>query len=671
MMSWIRDSFDKKVDGILKLYYRLGAIPIDGNRLFLIDGICGDLRSFKTGLFALKSPLIEKITDSSIEPDPQTLRELLKSAEDAFLDFEHQEQFTMRGLVDPTLRNGVGDWAIHGTWETEVPESFLAPFALKLDDPADLQKRLRGIANTMSSVISSSLSFVTELKSVVAAAEAKISDSISAINLSPTMEDQKKKLLDRIKALGDERDRTVREAESKLRTIQGTMSAELFAHIEKVTGLSQELRGAETLVNQTSEEEEYSRQALEGARRRLSSIEDSILNATRKLHDEEMSTEELRDKRARDRKSLDEDRKEAAGGDGGGQGAPSVTEGKGEGETTLANKTSTTTAVKTRIDGDVLGEQVRRQDKEVERLSLEIARLNVLLPQVRAEASSLEAAHTLVEEKLRSAKATLERVRKELEDATKEKVLATEHEQLQIAAFRDSINEISQEYQSKIDTVLRQVSLIDLRLKEEEYTLITLKREIKFRIDTLIQRLTNLTKVNQETQKQLLGMRCVSLPLKNSEPFEILVPFYIVLSRGASPRYRVYLPAYVSKLSKADVRKKLLEKNVKSAAVRAILSSRVGNSVIGRLLRYSGSSSLSFIQPEGFESLSKKISELLERNVELSDWVMSAFLTSDLLAQQGFFDEVNSGLQKLEAEGTLHHSEVSEIRNWVLEVTAN
>src|SRR5579875_1123139 len=97
MMSRVKDSFDKKIDGMLKLYYRLAVIPIDGNRLFVIDGICGDIRSFQIGFVDLKSPFIEKLTDSSIEPDPQTLRELLKTGEDAFLDFEHREHIIVRG----------------------------------------------------------------------------------------------------------------------------------------------------------------------------------------------------------------------------------------------------------------------------------------------------------------------------------------------------------------------------------------------------------------------------------------------------------------------------------------------------------------------------------------------------------------------------------------------
>jgi predicted nucleic acid-binding Zn-ribbon protein len=649
MMSRVKDSFDKKIDGMLKLYYRLAVIPIDGNRLFVIDGICGDIRSFQIGFVDLKSPFIEKLTDSSIEPDPQTLRELLKTGEDAFLDFEHREHIIVRGLVDPDFRKGIHDWAIHGVWENQIPESFLVPYTIKLDDPVELQKKLRGMANALTSIINGTLYIITELKSVASAAESKISDSISAINLSPTMEEQRKKLLDRIKALGAERDRNIREAEAKLRTIQNSLSAELSAHIDRISTLSQDLRGAETQFNQLTEEEEYSRQNLENAKRRLATIEDSILNATRKLREVELSNTETRRKRSNDRG-------EANGSN------PTDQKNTQEG--------SKGSAMETKLEGDFLAEKVRQKDQTVEKLSLEITRLNILLPQVKAEVNELEASHRSLEQRLQSAKEELERARRALDEATKEKLLASEHEALQIAAIRDSITEISQEFQTKIDAVLKQVSMIDLRLKEEEYQLLTLKREIKFRIEKLMESLTRLTKLNQETQEQLFQLRCISLPVKKSEPFEVLLPFYLVLSRESSPRYKIFFPSYVSKLSKFIVRQKLLEKNVKNSILKGILSSRIGNSIIGKLLRYSGASSLYFTTPEGFEAISRRFAELLERNVEISDWVSSALMTSDLLGQQGFFDEVNAGLQKLEAEGTFSRAEVSEVRNWVLEIIA-
>ena len=85
MISRIKNECpNPKIDGIMRVYYTLKAVPLDGGRFFLVDGITGSIDSFVLGLVDLKIPIVEKMSSGAAEPE--AMREVLKANADAFLD---------------------------------------------------------------------------------------------------------------------------------------------------------------------------------------------------------------------------------------------------------------------------------------------------------------------------------------------------------------------------------------------------------------------------------------------------------------------------------------------------------------------------------------------------------------------------------------------------------
>ena len=666
MISRIKNECpNPKIDGIMRVYYTLKAVPLDGGRFFLVDGITGSIDSFVLGLVDLKIPIVEKMSSGAAEPE--AMREVLKANADAFLDYGNREVLTFRGLVDSSFKDGIQNWAVHGNYDATSASLFL-PDIIHSENPDNLLKTLKGLENAFDSQVEGCTRTASTFKETLQKLESRVMDNISSISLSPSMEDQKKKLLDRIKALGDERDRKIGEASDKVRSIKANLDVKLREHLEKVESLSQELRASDTQVKQLTEEEEYALEALRTEERRLETLEDQILETTRKLREIELkksveTRKDLQDFRASQKQdtSQEEQKNTETSGDPSNGLTTIVEDGSGQAQVEKLEQ---------KLNGDLFAEKLRQQDRSIEELSLEVSRLSFMLPQVRSRVNELKSSHNEAQTRLTNAKEQMERVQKALTQATSQKVIANAQEAAMLQAMKDAITHVSSEYQSKIDTVLKQVSLIEIGLKEQEFEYLTLRRELEYRIDALSARLDKLGKQNKETTMKLFSDSIIVLPALETEPFQIALPVYIIFGRENTPRFKILLPAYVSKLSSADVREKLIEKNIKNRLMRKLIGSRVGNRLIGRLLNFSGSSTLSFIEPEGFAKVEEKLSKLLERDVDLLNWVMSTLPSTDLLSQNDFFDNVNSGLQKLQTDGTLSKAEVSELRNWALEISA-
>jgi len=87
IMSRIKSEFEGKIDGVLRVYYNLKAIPVGESRLFLVDPNCGTVSSFVLGMVDLKLPVVEKLASGEVT-EPEAVRSLLKNNIEAFLDFE-------------------------------------------------------------------------------------------------------------------------------------------------------------------------------------------------------------------------------------------------------------------------------------------------------------------------------------------------------------------------------------------------------------------------------------------------------------------------------------------------------------------------------------------------------------------------------------------------------
>jgi hypothetical protein len=679
MMSRIKnESSAQKIDGIIRLYFTLKAVPLGGGRFFLVDGISGSNGSFILGLVNVKVPAVEKTGSGVIEPE--TIRDILKSNADSFLDFDNYDVLTFHGLIDPFLSRGVQDWAVHATRDVTTTSLFL-PDAIRAEDPSNLLKTLKGLENAFESQIMNCEEASSNLKQVRDKIGSRVLDRISAISLSPAMEDQKKKLLDRIKELGDERDRKISDAEDKIRNVRANLNDKLKNHLERVEELTQNLRAMEAQVRQVSEEEGQAALALRTEEARLESIEDQILATTRKLREIELKKASDTSKEIQDAKSTTTTSSSSSGSQGqkntdntesGDPSSSSPSSNDDENVNVSSNSSGQAQIEKLEhsLDGDLLGEDLRQKDRSIEELSLEVAKLNFLLPQARSRVNELKSTHNLAEAKMKKAKSDMEVAKRSLDEATGEKVLASEQEASLISAMKDEMSKVSSEYQSKIESILKQVSIIEIGLKEQEYMFHTLGRDINYRIDELAKRLDALVQRNKDTKRKLFEDCVIVFPSLDMEPIEIVFPIYVVFSREGKPRYKVLFPSYVTKLSSSAVREKLLAKNVKNRILRRILASNPGNRLIGRLISLSGSSTLSFVEPEGFRAEGERISSLLERDMELSNWLMTILPSTDLLTQNDFFEHVNSGLQKLASDGTLSKAEVSELRNWALEISA-
>jgi hypothetical protein len=667
----------QKIDGIMRLYFTLKAVPLGGGRFFLVDGISGRVDSFVLGLVNVKVPAVEKTGAGVIEPE--SIREILKSNVDSFLDFDNYDVLTFHGLIDQYFSRGVQDWAVHATRDVTLT-SLSVPDAIRAEDPSNLLKTLKGLENAFEAQIANCEEASSNLRQVRDKIDSRVLDRISAISLSPAMEDQKKKLLERIKDLGDERDRKMSEAEDKIRGVKSSLDDKLRAHLERVEELAQNLRATEAQVRQTSEEEERAALALRTEEARLGSIEDQILATTRKLREIELKKASDTSKEIHDTKSSSSSPSSSSPSssqDEESTDAPVSSDSPSSSQTSVDVNVSSTSSgqaqvekLEHKLDGDLLGDDIRQKDRTIEELSLEVAKLNFLLPEVRSRVNELKSTHNSAEAKLKKSKSDMEIAKNSLDEATGEKVLATEQEAALLSAMKDEMAKVSFEYQSKIESILKQVSIIEIGLKEQEYMFHTLGRDINYRIDELSKRLDALVQRNKDTKRRLFEECVIVFPSLDMEPIEIVFPIYIVISRESKTRYKVLFPAYVSKLSSAAIREKLLAKNVKNRVLRRILASGAGNRLIGRLISFSGSSTLSFAEPEGFKAEGERISDLLERDVELSNWLMTILPSTDLLTQNDFFEHVNSGLQKLRNDGTLSKAEVSELRNWALEISA-
>ena len=422
MLSRIKNECpSSKIDGIMRVYYTLNAVPLDGGRFFLLDGITGAINSFVLGLVNLKIPIVEKLASGTVEPE--VMRDILKSNSDAFLDYENHEILTFHGLVDPLFKTGVQNWAVHGTYDATMASLFL-PDIIKSDNPDNLLKTLKGLENAFDSQIETCEIVSSSFKETLQKIESRILDNISSISLSPSMEDQKKRLLDRIKALGDERDRKIGEASDKVRSIKANLDLKLREHLEKVEQLTQELRASDTQVKQLAEEEQYALGALRTEERRLETIEDQILETTRRLREVELkktiqTTKDLQDYKSVQKQDASQENPAEAKSEE--QTSNEVNSGSGQAQIEKLEH---------KMDGDLFAENLRQQDKSIEELSLEVSRLSFMLPQVRSRVNELRSTHSESESKLNNANGQMKAVQKALGQATNQKVMATQQEGL-------------------------------------------------------------------------------------------------------------------------------------------------------------------------------------------------------------------------------------------------
>jgi hypothetical protein len=137
MPDRIRDECpNQKIDGMIRAYFTVKAVPLHHGCYFLIYGIAGDFASFALGLENLKLRIVDAVSSGIL--DPEKARMALKASADAFLGFEAWEVLVFHGKIDPSFKTGVEDSAVHATYDASIGSLFVpdAPDSKILLDPS-------------------------------------------------------------------------------------------------------------------------------------------------------------------------------------------------------------------------------------------------------------------------------------------------------------------------------------------------------------------------------------------------------------------------------------------------------------------------------------------------------------------------------------------------------